>query len=494
MKKTVTSTVIATAIAAAAMTSCQKENVSAPVSSGELCTIHIAENATRSAYDPATNKITLDHQELMGLFYLNASIDNAEYQYAGQPDTNSQNKTNYLSAVKANPAAPYNGSYIFTKPDKATNNWVGIIPYSKGLVQANSSYTSIYCRLAPNQFPDGNSFDPHCDYLVSKPFAVEDGKGTITEFKRLFTPFRLNITGLNADDKISAVTFKINTTPAQAHRATLTGTFYVKAYAESYSGQIINSVEKSSMSNGVSAIYDTPLSKDADGKWPVWFIVNPTTIPAGTGITVTVTTADKTYTRTVTTTSENIITADKMNIMDFSMAEGKRDATYTETIMQSFLDQNLKNNKTITLASNNGGTLEWTFTGKNILYNSEKSDNESGLHNALRLTNASVTIPDIKGKNITKLRVYSHPILNNKPATGKLILCKDESELASIPFSIYASAVDAEGELTTNGGYVDFTLPTKEPTLSGMTLKGSSDMNVISAIVMTVEDKVESAE
>ncbi len=489
MRKAVTNTVVATAIAAAAMTSCQKENVSAPISAGELCTIHIAENATRSAYDPTTNKITLDHKELMGLYYILSTKTDTSLYYGSDKTTH--------NSIKASPLEPYTGQYQFTKPTDATNTWVGIIPYSKGLIQTNSKYTSIWCRLAPNQFPDGNSFDSHSDYLVSKPFTVEGEEGTITEFKRLFTPFRLNITGLTADDKISAVTFKVNATPAQARLATLTGTFYVNAYAESYSGQKINSVEKSSMSNGVSAIYDTPLAKDADGKWPVWFIVNPITIPAGTGITVTVTTADKTYTRTITTSTENAITADMINIMDFSMAEGKRDAAYTETIMQSFIDKDdiIKANKTAKLTASNGIELNWTISGKSVNY----KDNDSGLHNALRLTSgtdytSSVTIPDISGKNITRLRIYSHPILNNKPATGKLILCKEGTELVSTPFSIYASAVDAEGELTTNGGYVDFTLPEGETTLSGMTLNGSSDMNVISAIVMTVEDKAENAE
>lgn len=487
MRKTVT-TIISAAIATAAMTSCQKENVSAPVSAGELCTIHIAENATRSAYDPTTNKITLNHEELMGLFYIGPRTDTTFY-YGDN-----------ANSIKASPIEPYTGQYQFTKPADATKTWVGIIPYSKGLIQTNGKHTGIWCRLAPNQFPAGNSFDPHSDYLVSKPFTIEGEEGTITDFKRLFTPFRLNITGLDADDKISAVTFKINATPAQARLATLIGTFYVNAYAESYSEQKINSVEKSSMSNGVSAIYDTPLVKDTDGKWPVWFMVNPITIPAGTGITVTVTTATNTYTRTVTTTRDNIIEADKMNIMDFSMAEDKRDAA-TETIMQSFIDKNnLKANKTATLTASNGSELNWVISGESINYKSDKNDNDSGLHNALRLTSgtdknsktytSSVTIPDIPGKNITRLRVYSHPILNNKPTEGKLTLCNGETELTSSPFSIYASAVDAEGELTTNGGYVDFTLPAgkDEHSLSGMILKGSKSMNIISAIVMTVEN------
>lgn len=487
MRKTVT-TIISAAIAAAAMTSCQKENVSAPVSAGELCTIHIAENATRSAYDPTTNKITLDHEELMGLFYISAEEDGKSL-YNGDK----------ANSIKASPIEPYTGQYQFTKPEGSTSNWVGIIPYSKSLIQTNGNKDGITCRLAPNQFPDGNSFDPHCDYLVSKPFTIEGEEGTITEFKRLFTPFRLNITDLAADDKISAVTFKIEDTPTnKAH--TLIGTFYCSPNAN-YSNLVFNSVAPNSVSNGVSAIYDTPLGKDTDGKWPVWFMVNPITIPAGTGITVTVTTATNTYTRTVTTTRDNIIEADKMNIMDFSMAEDKRDAA-TETIMQSFIDKdNLKANKTATLTASNGSELNWVISGQNINYKSDNNDNGSGLHNALRLTSgtdknsktdytSSVTIPDIPGKNITRLRVYSHPILNNKPAEGKLTLCNGETELTSYPFSIYASAVDAEGELTTNGGYVDFTLPagSDEHSLSGMILKGSKSMNIISAIVMTVEN------
>lgn len=395
MKKTVTSTVVATAIAAAAMTSCQKESVSAPVSDGELCTIHIAENATRSAYDPATNKITLNHEELMGLFFIEPRTEGTFYH------------GDNANSIKASPIEPYTGQYQFTKPEGSTNNWVGIIPYTKGLIQTNGTKKAIYCRLAPNQFPAGNSFDPHCDYLVSKPFTVEGEEGTITKFKRLFTPFRLNITGLAADDKISVVTFKIEDTPTNKTHS-LIGTFYFYADSDNYSKFGFNSVEGDSMSNGVSAIYDTPLAKDADGKWPVWFIVNPITIPAGTGITVTVTTANKTYTRTVTTTSENIITADKMNIMDFSMAEDKRNAT-SETIMQSFIFDKIGNSP-LELTASNGTVLYWEHTGK-----LSGADNGSGIVRAFQIGNDSksftITIPEVTGKKITKLRVYSPPPL-----------------------------------------------------------------------------------
>lgn len=484
MKKTVTSTVVATAIAAAAMTSCQKENVSAPVSAGELCTIHIAENATRSAYDPATNKITLDHQELMGLYYIVPTKTDTNLYYG-----------NDKNSIKASPLEPYTGQYQFTKPTDATNNWVGIIPYSKGLIQTNSKYTSIWCRLAPNQFPDGNSFDPHCDYLVSKPFTVEGGEGTITEFKRLFTPFRLNITGLAADDKISAVTFKIEDTPTNKTHS-LIGTFYFYADSDNYSKFGFNSVEGDSMSNGVSAIYDTPLAKDADGKWPVWFIVNPITIPAGTGITVTVTTTDKTYTRTVTTSTENTITADKMNIMDFSMAEDKRNAT-SETIMQSFIFDKIGKSP-LKLTASNGTVLDWEYTGK-----LSGADNDSGIVRAFQIGNDSnsftITIPEVTGKKITKLRIYSHPLLNSKNNTKKgnvatLSLCdSDGKELGTTVFSIYSPSIDSPS-ITANGGYVDINLPEKQTSMGGLMLKGSKHAHIISAIVMTVVDKVESAE
>lgn len=486
---------VAAALSAASVISCTKENInSSSASQGQLCTIRVAPDATKSAYDPETGKISLDHKELMALFDLTTSGSSVYYNYFNHKDGGASATVN--TSIKADPQeedGAYSGSYTFTKPDNSTSDWMGVIPYSNALIQTNGGHTGVWVRLSPDQFPEQNSFDPHCDFLMSKPFTVTGGEGTITEFKRLFAPLRLDISGLESGDKASAVTFFIGSTPDKTGFSTLIGTFYINNSSDSYSDAKFTSVEAGSIGNGVSAIYSTPLEA-TDGVWPVWFMVNPITIPAGTDITVTVTTATKTYTRTATTSQANTIEPDKKNILAFNIAGDG--ASSSNTIAQSFVDVGITGkSQTLTLTDSDGSSYDWTVSGPskgNLLYTSSSSDNGSGLPNVLRLTTkstteASLTIPTISGKKITAIRIFSHPVLGNKTAaTLSLYESGGTTALESVTFSVYSDNL-ASG-IPTNGGYVDITLPDGYESLAGMKIVGSAHMNLISAIVMTVED------
>lgn len=473
--------------------SCTKESINSTASQGQTCTIRVAPDATKSAYDPGTGKISLDHQELMALFDLTTVGGASYYNYFNHKNGGATTTVN--TSVKATPQeedSAYSGKYTFTKPDNSTSDWMGVIPYSKALIQTNGAHTSVWVRLSPDQFPGQNTFDPHCDFLMSRPFMVTGGEGTITEFKRLFAPLRLDISGLESGDKVSTVTFRIGATPVKAGLSTLIGTFYINDSSDSYSDAKFNSVETLSMGNGVSAIYSTPLEA-TDGVWPVWLMVNPVTIPAGTDITVTVTTATKTFSRTATTSRDNIIEPDKKNILAFNIAGDG--ASSSSTIAQSFVDVGItKKSQTLTLTASDGNSYDWTVSGAskgNLLYTSSSSDDNSGLPDVLRLTSnnkgtAELTIPAVSGKNVTSLRIFSHPVLGNKTDAKLELYEADGTEaLESVTFSIYSDDQTTAG-IPVNGGYVDITLPSGHESLSGMRLVGSAHMNLISAIVLTV--------
>ena len=75
-------------------------------------------------------------------------------------------------------------------------------------------------------------------------------------------------------------------------------------------------MDKNNLGNGVSTIYKTPIAK-SDKSYTTWFIVNPAELPAGE-LTISVTTATKTITRTVNSQILNI-KADTINELKFDI-------------------------------------------------------------------------------------------------------------------------------------------------------------------------------
>ena len=93
---------------------------------------------------------------------------------------------------------------------------------------------------------------------------------------------------------IYAVTLKSSAEATQ--KRTLTGIAWIR-HSDNYDIANINSMDKNNLGNGVSTIYKTPIAK-SDKSYTTWFIVNPAELPAGE-LTISVTTATKTITRTV---------------------------------------------------------------------------------------------------------------------------------------------------------------------------------------------------
>ena len=152
--------------------------------------------STRSAYTPGEG-VHLTKTEQIGLFYDNGSllVGNGSY------------------AIKATPQG--GGVYSFTAPEGSLDKtWYAIVPYSYWMSRAKINTNQRMMITFPSiQFPGQNTFDPQTDVLVAKPFTIDAAgakTATIDAFKRLTAPFKLEITGLDAGEKIYAATFAVS--------------------------------------------------------------------------------------------------------------------------------------------------------------------------------------------------------------------------------------------------------------------------------------------
>ncbi len=456
--------------ALAVFSSCNKEQkfdktieASAPAGTEVLIKVNDAQwtDDTKTAYTPGTG-ISLTGTELMSLYYYNGERYNAS-------------NNDY---IKASPTGDP-GQYSFTIPAAAEGftHWYGVMPYSKQLNSFNSTGTAVRLHLGPVQFPGANTFDPMADYLVAQPFDVSGTTGAdeavINSFKRLFAPLCLAITGLESGDKIYTATLKLSQEPTGT--SALCGYMFL-AMDDTYAGTYVNGVNAES--NAISAEYANGLAAMGDS-WPVWLMVNPITIEAGCNLILTVSTADKTYNRTVTLPAAATLSTSTLNRITVNIkGEGY---TVSESVTQDFTEQTLTGTQTLT--ASDGSSLTWVSSISNT-FTSAGNDDGSGIASAM-YAHKSFTFPTIPGKLITGARIISHPASRYGGTAATATLTVDGTDV--YPFNM-ASFSTNEG-LSYNGGVVDITLPAGRTTLSGLSVVPTTQQNLISAITLfTVDD------
>lgn len=408
-----------------------------------------ADEAARTAYTEGSG-VAISGTEMISLLY--------EKDRLYKPD------------IKAVPTAQ-RGIYSFTMPSGAedASRWYGIMPYSKWLTGVTSTGNSVTLRLGPVQFPEENSFDPHCDYLISKPFAVNGSTAEIRAFKRLFAPLCLSINGLPEGSKIYTLTMSLSQAPTKY--VSLTGLYYLSP-SEKYDDTVITNVDQKSMGNAVSAEYGEGLP-EKDGSWPVWLMVNPITLKAGWSLTVSLSTQDRTYTRTVVLPSSQTLETDRLNKISFNIKGSGYNSRLSLT--QDFANQTLGGTKV--LNASNGSELEWVTTTTREYRSSD--DGGSGIKGALMLNGTSFTFPEIEGFDIVGARVFTHPSSRSR-ADLDVALTVDGTDV--YPFNL---ANDTASEsLAWKGGVVNIGLPAGKTSLSGLVVTTPANQHLISAITL----------
>ena len=471
MKKYFYLPVLAVALLA---TSCNKEetlggNGPAAPAKGETCTLYVQNGAwddARSSFDPSSG-ISLSGSELIGLFYKEGG------KMVGS-------SINY--SIKAEPAGA--GVYSFTNPGAdAASPWYALMPYTYNGTRStpSSNPTSVQFRVGPIQYPGANTFDPMADVLAGKPFTTSGNTGTITAFKRLVAPVRIDITGLGDSDKIYAATLKFSG-EATTYTNTLVGQLN-PAIADTYADTKVTSMTTSTAGRALSVIYGDGLPKSGSS-WPVWITLNPITLAAGTTLTLEVTTADKTYTRTITLSGDKELVNDKINTLGVNIkGEGYSSA---ETVLQDFTKQTVGAG-TLNLTASDGTPVSWTATGSGQ-WTAAAEDGGSLHPNAFKMPkNSKLTIPTISGKKIIKFRLFLHPCASIS-ATLATIAIKDGSTTLSTVANATLITKDTEKGGYYNGGIIDIDLPGGYDDLSGLTLDVAGNTVVASAATMWTAD------
>ena len=408
--------------------------------------------STRSAYTPGEG-VKLTKSEKIGLFYDDGTA------LISDPSTNKS----YPRLASPEGA----GSYSFTAPAGTEGKtWYPIVPYSKNLTRARLSGASQFMIKFPVvQFPGQDTFDPATDILVGKPFTVEgDGAktATIDAFKRLTAPLKVEVTGLDAGEKIYAVTLTLSQKPVTTAMNHMAGVCFYSIGADPDDFAFVQMQLNGTVSNAVSAIYDEGLQAES-GCWPVWFSVKPITIQAGCTVTLTVFTADACYTRTAPIQAGTLVT-DQINKFSFNI---KGDGyTSVPAISQAFFDNGMAttiSEKTVSLTATDGVARDWKIKGYN--WTGAVHDGGSDLKSVLcfpKGQDAAITIPAVTGNKITKVRLYLAPMSWAENYDFPLDIFDGETNVGTI-----ASIKMLNNNLTcyTYGGIID--IPCPEAVTSG---------------------------
>ena len=462
-------------IAATSCTSLFENNLTPGTEKGTRITLHVnetqwtASDDVRSSYTEGVG-ISLSGTESISLFY------KKDGTVSGGTDGYS------IKATKSG------GDYVFTRPDGVADDalWYAIVPYSKNFARKTSDNKYGQYRVNPVQFPGADTFDPQADVLLGRPFLTVGATGTIEGFKRLVAPWRIVITGLEDSDKIYSATFALSGDPDPYKDNSLDGIFSLKL-EEDFESAVINSQSNGHRGRAITAFYGTGLSKKGSEGWPVWIMANPITMTSGTELTVTVTTATKSFVRTVALPNDMTLLSDKINKLCFDIKGSG--FTSSDSILQDFTNQTVGNSSYIMRASD-GTSLEWSFTGTQW---TSTSDGGSNLPNGLYLAaNKQMVIPEIPGKKITKVRLFLGPVSSVSSSPIASISVKDGEDVVG---AISSTALIITGGF--DGGYrkgaaIDISLSdlsSPRESFEGLTFLQANYATVYSGVALFTSDE-----
>lgn len=460
----------------AALVSCQKENINSPTEPEKSIqkTITIADTPwtgdaeTRSFFEEGVG-VHLNKLENMTVYYWKykegLKMPAKDGEINGVPVSTTPLFTpqvgKNLKGVEATSEGvwtithdPIEGAesynYFFIIPHNSTNQLAG----GSRIGNVTDYYTGHSFRLCSVQSPEvltkfngckntPLSFDPTMDCHMGQ---AKYGVGIATEltnihFKRVFTPLKLTITdskNVLEGAPVYTVTLKSNATATQ--KQTLTGIAYFN-HDDIYEQAKVSSIGGETVGNGVSTIYQTPIAKSGDS-YTTWFIVNPTKLPAG-DLTVSVTTATKTITRTVSS-QEIVIKDGTINLLTFDISGAEYSVEQSD-----YYNFNLdKINKLPNLKGSNFGNTPWSHVKCAVLKDAENSK----YNNALRISEGSVlTYNAIEGKKLSRVRFYGHPRAQTNKNTATIVVKSGDNEIGTISMRY--------GEFGKNGGYGEIIIP-----------------------------------
>lgn len=294
----------------------------------------------------------------------------------------------------------------------------------------NSCYTNgeVGINLKSAQKPSKITIDESCDVLVAKPCDyIADGETVaINElfFKRIFSVLKVNIKGDASLNGKNLNSLKL-TAPGGvvlAGRASVdltTATISKWTVSESSVSTTYTEGEGPTFGNETEAIY---------------FVVNPTTIPANSEIIFEGETAEYNISKTVSLSKDLVMPESQIAVINLSLTEANCTYKVTETRIYVENFKNVEENKTKVEASATGvagtgvtETLKYEYTGENTNIRFNNSGHSSSDPYLYLVANGAFSASNIAVKDETTLK-FSCQTKTNSGTASVVLQWKESSE------------------------------------------------------------------
>lgn len=377
---------------------------------------------TKTVYEPGKG-VKFTGKEVMSVFY---SKPGDAVKYKVKP------KEGTTSSIKRNE----DGSYTVVHPalDGVTEyDYYFMLSGSQSEV-GGSAKKLLVAKVGTMQSPAATSFDPAFDFLVGLPQrkVSKDALSPVKveKFKRVVSHLKVMLKDSKGVLKGEAPLLVTLSFDAEKNKGkVISGNAYVDIAGDKYAEIDVQSVSSDSWSNTVSARYEGGLAA-TNGNYEVWYTLFPATIVQGSKISMTVTTATRTITRSVVLTRDLSMAEGTLNTLGFDISgEGCSEVSSLYQDFGAFYTDRKLDKKAIasslTLNASDGVEHSWGFkncfheSGKNSVYANKTMQL---FPQAVRMKEASATITfptDIvpAGKKTEKVMIYFHP-MDKKSAFG----------------------------------------------------------------------------
>lgn len=281
--KTFFKSILAVAVCASLFVACSKDDTVSDPSNGRKVTMTVTASSelesasgSRTTYDPLTGKISWNETgEYLQVFETAAS----KTTYANsQEGTVSDGTAKFAVSFPENTNTPlvYNAVY----------------PASAWITSNNTDITNMKVVTRTSQQPTATSFDSNADLLIAKSISLESQPTELQmSFGRAVAIGKMTVKNLASAESVLGVEF---TAPDKK----VTG----RSYVDMTAGTVKEYGYPGNFSDNVTLSYSSEMNLTANGATGMiaYFTCFPFEVAAGETFTVTVTTASKIFTKTVT--------------------------------------------------------------------------------------------------------------------------------------------------------------------------------------------------
>lgn len=281
--KTFFKSILAVAVCASLFVACSKDDTVSDPSNGRKVTMTVTASSelesasgSRTTYDPLTGKISWNETgEYLQVFETAAS------------------KTTYANSQEGT-VSDGTAKFAVSFPENANTPLVynAVYPASAWVTSSNTDITNMKVITPTVQQPTATSFDSNADLLIAKSISVESQPTELQmSFGRAVAIGKMTVKNLASAESVLGVKF---TAPDKK----VTG----RSYVDMTAGTVKEYGYPGNFSDNVTLSYSSEMNLTANGATGMiaYFTCFPFEVAAGETFTVTVTTASKIFTKTVT--------------------------------------------------------------------------------------------------------------------------------------------------------------------------------------------------